>query len=782
MTPARLIAATAIEAALVVASVGLWGLVLRRFDGASPAFGSLLRVWVQTALAKYLPGSVWPLVTTAARASAIGVSPVFLSASFVVHGLLTVLGALVVAAVFVGVPIVAAVAGVAVALPLVHPAPLNRVLALAARWTKGEAPRWQGRWTDGVALVALHGALWTGFGGAFALFVSAVAPVGIEDAPRLVGAHALSFVAGFVAVFAPGGVGVREAALAGLLAPVLPVGVGLVLAAASRLWLMVAEALVGVLAFAVVGRPEGGAGDERVEAERVSTGHGLSRGNRVEPLLDSATALSRIAMACRGAQRSIRISQLAFDVDCRSAAGTTEASDERLVDALRAAAAGGAGVRVLLNGSILMNTATALGAHFADVAAVEVRGVSAFPHLQHAKLVVVDDAEAFLVGSPFVNGYWDDGQHRPLDPRRPEDDLAGRPIHDLSARVVGPVVAELAAWFDAMWDGAGAPARTDRGAAAPPREPEGTTVQVLRSRPPGLLGPADAGETEILAAYLDAIRTARSTIYLENQYFSSRPVRAALAAALAAHPDLEVILVLNQNPDITAYRSWQNRRLAEAGLLGHPRVGVFSLWAAATGLEPPHRPEVTQLFIHSKVAVIDDAWATLGTANLDGVSLDSYGDDFSMPLLRRVFRPVRNVDLNLALFDGAQGEPRTGAVRELRETLWARHLGIDPGERPPDGWLSLWRERAARHVQQLAAGTLPDGHVLPYTTRPRPRTQLRALGIDPEAAGLDLRFDPSWVEVLWSPGWLVKTIPEPIRRRVAAARRRLSRGSRRVPS
>ncbi len=58
--------------------------------------------------------------------------------------------------------------------------------------------------------------------------------------------------------------------------------------------------------------------------------------------------------------------------------------------------------------------------------------------------------------------------------------------------------------------------------------------------------------------------------------------------------------------------------------------------------------------------------------------------------------------------------------------------------------------------------------MLPFASSPRPRTQLAELGID--VAGLDLRFDPSWVEVLFSPGWLVKTIPEPIRKRFARRR------------
>ncbi len=771
--PGRLLAASGLEAALVIGSVGLWGRVLARFDDARAARvppGTLLRVWVRTALAKYVPGSIWPLVTTATQASRVGVSPVALSASFVLHGAFGVLGAGVVADLLGGWGPLAAAAAVAVG-GLAHPAVLNRALALGGRLARRDVPRWTGRWADGATLVALHAAVWIGYGLEFALFASALVPVGMADVPRLVGAQALSYVAGVAAVFAPGGVGVREAALAGLLLPVWPASVGLVVAAASRVWLVATEALVGAAAFAVVGAPEPESPEPHVTAPAPSACvPAATRGNAAEPLLDSANALGRIAQACRSARRSVRIAQLAFDVDCRSAA-RADGTDERLVDALAAAAAAGADVRVVLNGSILMNTVPALRAHFAAAgAAVDVRGVSDFPNLLHAKLVLVDDAEAFLVGSPFVNGYWDDGAHRPRDPRRPDADLAGRPIHDLSVRVTGPAVADLAAWFDEIWNAApgDAPERAPivlpaRAAALPEHGETGSaTVRVLRTRPPGLFGSTDAGRTDILDAYVRAIRGARSLVYLENQYFSSRPVRAALAHALAANPDLEVILVLNQNPDITAYRGWQNRRLA--GLLGHPRVGVFSLWAAARGLAPPHRPEVTQLFIHTKAAVIDDAWATVGTANLDGVSLDSYGDDFSLGLLRRVFRPVRNVDLNLAFLPDAAGTSETAAA--LRRMLWARHLGASPGslaERPDGGWLPLWRARADAHARALAAGHVPDGHVLAFASRSRPRAQLATLGID--VAGLDLRFDPSWVEVLFSPGWLVKTIPEPVRKR-----------------
>jgi hypothetical protein len=473
-----------------------------------------------------------------------------------------------------------------------------------------------------------------------------------------------------------------------------------------------------------------------------------------------------VAAACRAARHSIWISQLAFDPDCVSAVDPDTGKPALLLDALIAAATGpwAAQVRILLNGSILMNTGPALRRALAEAGVgaerVSVRGVSAFPRIMHAKLVVVDGAEAFLVGSPFVNGYWDDGRHQPVDLRRTGDDLAGRPIHDVTVRVTGPVVGELAEWFGEMWEQA-------RGEVPPAPRATPCALRAARTIPAGAMAGRPAGATEILEAYLEGIGRARSLIYLENQYFSARPIRDALCAALDAHPALEVVLVLNQNPDITFYRAWQQRRLSEGGFLAHPRVGVFSLWVSSPSPARPGRSEVTQLFIHSKVGVVDDRWATVGTANLDGASLRSYGDDFTSPAFRRVFRDTRNFDLNVV---SSGGEDALADVATLRRRLWSSHLGLpewEVAERPVEGWLPLWRSIATENASSLARGGPLSGHVLPYTSRPHPRAQLRSLGIDVERARIDLRFDPSAMEVLWSPGWVKKLVPERIRRRLS---------------
>jgi phosphatidylserine/phosphatidylglycerophosphate/cardiolipin synthase-like enzyme/uncharacterized membrane protein YbhN (UPF0104 family) len=799
LRPWRLLGASVLEVAALAWSVHLWSRILACFGGVQPGYRPLLRAWRASTLAKYLPGSVWSAASTVELAPRIGVSPVALPASFLLLATLNLAGALAVAALFGGaggaeqlvLPAWLAASAVAAALVLVHPALVNATVRAGARVARRAAPTWNGSWVTGASLLLLFMATWIVYGAAFALFLSGLVSTAGTPWLQLAGMNALAFAAGFVVFLAPGGVGVREAALVALLAPtVAGSATRIALAATSRLWLVLTEA-VGIGLVTVAARPARSfrpplellEPDEPQEDDAPPRPR-THRDAEVALLTDTRSALVEITAACAAARRSIRIAQLAFDADCVAVERGAATLLETIAAAARRGTTDGAplDVRILLNGGLLLDTSPALRRAIAELGAgssVEVRAVKAFPRIMHAKTLIVDDDDAFITGASFVNGYWDDARHIAAGAPDASAGTGERPLHDAAIRVRGSAASEISAWFDELWAedrGTGGPGgEKDRKTEGPKdRTNEGDAgsacvsacaVQVLRTLPATSDHPS--GRTEILDAYLDAIARARTCIYLESQYFSSRPIARAVRSALDANDGLEVILVLNQNPDVTAYRGWQDARLAECGLLEHPRVGAFALWSAVPSLHSAGRTEVTQVFVHSKVAVIDDRWATLGTANLDGASLHSYGDDFGSRLGRRVFGRFRNYDLNVALLDGMDGTPATGVAADLRRRLWARHLGVSAqvlAERPPDGWLPLWRARAAAHVSHLASGASPSpgGRALPYVqAAPHPRDQLGALGID--AAKLDLRFDPSWLDVRCNVGWMGKIVPERFR-------------------
>jgi phosphatidylserine/phosphatidylglycerophosphate/cardiolipin synthase-like enzyme len=513
--------------------------------------------------------------------------------------------------------------------------------------------------------------------------------------------------------------------------------------------------------------------------------------DRAEWLIDNAETYGRLLDSLRGARRSVHIAQLAFDADCAAYSGGSlakSASDDAVIAEILIGLAkdDGPEIRILLNASWILNTARPLRKFFArrgvSPRRIEVRGLNRFPHFMHAKLVLIDGREAFLLGSPFVNSYWDDGAHLPFDARRPLRELGGRPLHDVSVHLRGPAVADLEALYASVWRSTEstehvppivAAPHTARRVAAPP-----AGMRVVCDAPNGILTGAPNGGMQMLAELLAGIARARRFIYVEHQYLTSRPIVAALVGALHREPGLEIIIVLNQNPDLTAYRGWQNQRLEEHALLRHPRVGVFTLWSTD---EDPEREGVTrinQLFIHSKVIVIDDEWAAVGTSNLDGVSMGDYGDDFAGSLGRRVFRGVRNVEVNVVIEAGAQEGlnleedycvSHAETIVRLRERLWREHLGADKelSERAERGSLAIWRKAARENVRILASlgaarssnpafgqPTRMVGHLLPYSDCAFPREQLADVGVPLDPERLELCYNPTWFGVFASLHWV----------------------------
>jgi len=71
-----------------------------------------------------------------------------------------------------------------------------------------------------------------------------------------IGAFTLGYILGLLALFAPGGVGVRELVLVGLLAPFLGSGGAVAVSVASRVLLTLTEAAAALLTLPLRHRPQ----------------------------------------------------------------------------------------------------------------------------------------------------------------------------------------------------------------------------------------------------------------------------------------------------------------------------------------------------------------------------------------------------------------------------------------------------------------------------------------------------------------------------------------------
>ena len=99
----------------------------------------------------------------------------------------------------------------------------------------------------------LYAVVWLAYGIAFWLTARALFDVSTSDLPLYVGVFALAWAVGFVAVFAPGGVGVREAMIVALLAGHLGEARAIVVAGASRVVLTAIDLILGAVSIAAAG-------------------------------------------------------------------------------------------------------------------------------------------------------------------------------------------------------------------------------------------------------------------------------------------------------------------------------------------------------------------------------------------------------------------------------------------------------------------------------------------------------------------------------------------------
>jgi glycosyltransferase 2 family protein len=212
--------AIGLAACAMASSALIWLAILRRLGASTRA--CWVGVFFQAQLGKYIPGSLWQYAgrTALARAHQIPIRPVALSLPIELLGSMLAAGAMS----FFVLGWLGAVAAV-VAL-------LAGTLAPRLLTNRGSAGRTALR--TGLWASPLYIAAWPLTGISFWLVGRALVAAPLRDMAVYVGAFAAAWAVGVVAVYAPGGLGVREAVLVAILRSRTGSADALVLAAASR--------------------------------------------------------------------------------------------------------------------------------------------------------------------------------------------------------------------------------------------------------------------------------------------------------------------------------------------------------------------------------------------------------------------------------------------------------------------------------------------------------------------------------------------------------------------
>jgi cardiolipin synthase len=377
-------------------------------------------------------------------------------------------------------------------------------------------------------------------------------------------------------------------------------------------------------------------------------------GNDVELLRGGDALFAAMHVAISRARHEIWIATYIFHDDPTALA---------LLDAVSAAARRHVRVRVVVDGFGSKATLPRLRARVADsgVALAVFRPLDSWwSWLQpgqlrrlHQKLCVVDSEIGFVGGINIIDDRLDLHHGWSETPRL-----------DYAVQVRGPLVESIEQNARAMWLRAwfGHDFREEVMAIARSAEPLARARRLLRrlrSKPDAEALEAAARDLQPVRAalvvrdnlrqrrtiersYIDAIRSARERVDLASPYFyPGRIFRRALRQA--ARRGVRVRLLLQGKID---YRmAALAAQVLYDELLRH-QVRIF---------------EYTPAFLHAKVAIVDDEWATVGSSNIDPLSL------------------LLNLEANVIVrdrdFAQALGEEFDAAVAASREVESARQYG-----------------------------------------------------------------------------------------------------------
>jgi phosphatidylserine/phosphatidylglycerophosphate/cardiolipin synthase-like enzyme len=364
------------------------------------------------------------------------------------------------------------------------------------------------------------------------------------------------------------------------------------------------------------------------------------KGNALEVLIDGEEALPRIAETLAQARSYVHIAGWHIAPEF----GLTRDDHATQLRDLLADLAEGIEVRVLLWGGSPLPLFTPDRGDLRRVHAELTRGsrvrcaldMRERPmHCHHEKLVIIDGEIAFVGGIDLtsLNGDRFDSNDHPVR------GCIG--WHDAASRVTGPAVTDVASHFASRWGETTGErfAESDRPAAVGDVE-----LQVVRTVPEKVYDSLPRGDFRILEAYTRALRSAREFVYLESQFLWSPEIVSILAWKLREPPSerFRVVVLLPAKPNNGADDTRGQLGVLVRADRGGKRFLATTIGTRTGELSGP-------LYVHAKVGIVDDAWMTLGSANLNEHSL------------------FNDTEMNIVTCDPT-------IARETRLRLWSEHL------------------------------------------------------------------------------------------------------------
>ena len=233
----------------------------------------------------------------------------------------------------------------------------------------------------------------------------------------------------------------------------------------------------------------------------------------------------------------------------------------------------------------------------------------------HQKFVVADEI-AFVGGMNYQATDWDTSEHLVDDPRRRGE----VPRKDYMVRIDGPAVQDVADVFHTRWE-------LVRGEGVDYSE-HATSFEVDRDLPEHEGGlqlqitttmPDPFWEHSIAESWLNAIAQAEDYILIEDQYFRAPMLTEAILARMAEVPGLRLVVITRPVSEWTDPGcAWTHRTDGQLEAALGDRYLLLQLRSFDTEVTwgwDETEARYADIYIHSKLLIVDDTFLSVGSAN-----------------------------------------------------------------------------------------------------------------------------------------------------------------------
>lgn len=242
--------------------VFIWKEVLKS-SGSAPSFKRIYKVWFFSNLGRYLPGKIWTFVSVVYLLEKEGVTMQRSLYTSILAQAVSVISGLILTIVFLGyklyfklklgwpILVAASVLLFGFVILIIFPKILAGIISFSLKIFKKQAVDFDLKRKDLFRFLTLYTLSWFFFGFAFFVFIKSITLLNWNLYFYLTAAFSGSMTLGFLALFASGGIGVREGILSAILNIYFPLSISVLISLLSRIWITLIELICFLTGLAV---------------------------------------------------------------------------------------------------------------------------------------------------------------------------------------------------------------------------------------------------------------------------------------------------------------------------------------------------------------------------------------------------------------------------------------------------------------------------------------------------------------------------------------------------